>query len=488
MKNLCVLSFFMLYFPLQAQFQYDFQWVLENYTLMDFRNNELEISSITPPAFLGPGSFTSSMCSESGDLIFYSGGCFILNSENQIMVNGDSINSDFSHSVFCGANYFPVPQGIISVPLLGVNEQYLVFNLDLNLLDEGGILPVPQHLFSHNIDMQLDSGLGEVVEKKNIIIMDTLARGYLQAVKHYNGIDWWIVTPEWNSNCYYLSRVSSTGVSIPQKQCIGKIWNNEDGGGQASFSPDGSKYARVEGENGLLLFEFDNDNGEFVDFLELSYPQDEDYFRGAAFSSNSRFLYISATSKLWQFDLESDNIQESLQLAGEIDFTQVEPGMGSLYQAKLAPNGKIYIASPGAHTFLSVINRPNCPGILCDFQAHSVELPINNFGGLPNTPHFNIPNTDIECDSIVSITNEWDEKIEFNIFPNPVTYYLNVHIGTTDYSRFRIVDLIGKEVVSGELKPDRTSINISDLNSGIYFISVTDQGSINTVIKKIIKI
>jgi RPA family protein len=63
-----------------------------------------------------------------------------------------------------------------------------------------------------------------------------------------------------------------------------------------------------------------------------------------------------------------------------------------------------------------------------------------------------------------------------------------VHIGTTDYSRFRIVDLIGKEVVSGELKPDRTSINISDLNSGIYFISVTDQGSINTVIKKIIKI
>jgi hypothetical protein len=80
-----------------------------------------------------------------------------------------------------------------------------------------------------------------VVSKNQIAVQDTFARGNIQAIKHKNGVDWWINTPKSHSNCYFLTLVNAQGVQPAQIKCEGTIWNDKDSQGQAVFSPNGKK-------------------------------------------------------------------------------------------------------------------------------------------------------------------------------------------------------------------------------------------------------
>ncbi len=98
---------------------------------------------------------------------------------------------------------------------------------------------------------------------------------------------------------------------------------------------------------------------------------------------------------------------------------------------------------------------------------------------------FNKDNTDIKTDVIVKYQLGYlgvEENLfggsEFsNIFPNPATSFvkLNYQFGTGIISgNIKIINLLGK--VMKEIPLDKTSnqvkINVSDLNSGIYFYSI----------------
>lgn len=229
-KVLVLLLILSAIFSLSGQVRYDYQWILWNYNHIDFRGPEVLANLISQPIFIvGTGTYSTSICNENGDLLFYTGGCYVLNAAHKIMVNGDSINSDYSHDLWCEiTGDFPIEQGNTIIPFPLSKNKYLIFNYDLqDLFGISGALPAPAHLFYHIVDMTLDEGLGAIVEKKRIAIADTLARGYLQAVRHANGEDWWIIFPEWNTNCYYVLTVTGEGVGALQKQCLGSIWSSD---------------------------------------------------------------------------------------------------------------------------------------------------------------------------------------------------------------------------------------------------------------------
>jgi hypothetical protein len=80
---------------------------------------------------------------------------------------------------------------------------------------------------------------------------------------------------------------------------------------------------------------------------------------------------------------------------------------------------------------------------------------------------------------IASINKE-DNSV---IYPNPFTTKLNVI--TEKNSDIKIADISGKEVYSNKVNSESVLIDLSNLNAGVYFITITNQKTSNT--KKIIK-
>lgn len=205
------------------------------------------------------------------------------------------------------------------------------------------------------------------------------------------------------------------------------------------------------------------------------------WFNGGSFSPDSRYLYISTSTKLYQFDTNSDDIIASRKLVKDLDECDAPLGAGSLNLHKLGPDGKIYISSPGSHRFLSVINEPNCEASNCGFVPWQIALLGKNFGGLPNLPYF-----DSESNSCIT-TNE-DSIIhgsESVVFPNPAEDVIYIQIAYEELNQnisIRVYDLKGNIIQSkGErhvkLEDRKFGIPLSNMSNGMYLLEIKNLDS-----------
>ena len=81
-----------------------------------------------------------------------------------------------------------------------------------------------------------------------------------------------------------------------------------------------------------------------------------------------------------------------------------------------------------------------------------------------------------------------DEINVFNqlkIYPNPAINQIIIENGDIPLNQITFYDILGKEVKSLSLHNSKNSLNISDLNKGLYIIVIKSDN--NTVVKKIIK-
>jgi hypothetical protein len=446
--------------------------------LLDFGQQPVGISNIsTVHNFHMEGSNTS-MCDREGNLLFYSNGCYIVNADNEVMENGDTINPGLVQDIYCPVGGSTWIQGVLSLPAPGSDSLFYVFNLDMGqpYLGSNYIGIAPEILYYQVVDMSENGGLGKVIEKNQIAIQDTFSRANIQAVRHANGIDWWVITAKSHTNCYFLTLVTEQGVQPPILECEGKVWSDLDLSGQAVFSPNGEKYIRFNADNGLNIFDFDNETGELSNPIEIVFPDDTFYLAGTAVSSNSRFLYASTVTKLYQFDLQAADIPASKTLIGEWDGYDA-PFPVLFYIMALAPDGKIYIASTSSHKFLHVINRPDCPGELCDFQQRGVSLPSYNFATIPNFPHYrNLP-SNVECDSISSTILE-NQFYDLKVYPNPSSEYIIFELPETIHdAEITIYDMTGRRRIARSGCKGRETINLNPLGNGIYIYEIRAIGS-----------
>ncbi|MEJ6735694.1 MAG: T9SS type A sorting domain-containing protein [Flavobacteriales bacterium] len=72
-----------------------------------------------------------------------------------------------------------------------------------------------------------------------------------------------------------------------------------------------------------------------------------------------------------------------------------------------------------------------------------------------------------------------------NLFPNPIKSVLNIQMEQKKGCKFTILTYSGKVIDSGSFNDNRHQINLSCLNSGVYFLQIASEQSIIT--KKIIK-
>lgn len=412
-RFILTVTFLLMRFSMNCQALLDGQWILGQFIHVDFRLNEVKSDIINHVNGEDAYKTNNTICDSSGQILFFTSGCSIRDRNNNVMENGDSLNPSEIEFHYCGLGVSLFDQNSIILPYPGNIDLYIVLSLDAftPFQPEDSVLSpiVPLHLYYHVIDIHDNNALGKVISKNNVAVSDTLAVGYIQACKHANGRDWWIMVPEWNSNCYYLLLLTPTGLSEPKKICAGPVHDDLDWGAQVNFSADGKWYARsfswrMDSDSGHVdLFTFDRCGGDLSHYIHLTFPEDTFYSTGVCFSPGNQFLYVSSYNNVWQYDLSVTDIQNSRQLVGHVEGMIGESDRNSLFFLQRAINGRIYIGSTGSHAFLSTIHFPDKKGIDCDFQAYDFKFPKNheNDRGLPNLPNYRLgPADGSSCDTL----------------------------------------------------------------------------------------
>jgi len=352
----------------------------------------------------------------------------------------------------------------------------------------------PWRIEETQIDMSQDNGLGGVVFKNKVLVQDTLGT-YVTTCKHANGRDWWVFASKTSSNCLYTLLVEKDTVIQSPMQCIGSEYMSGDGG-QAAFSPDGNKFAWVGDFSGVNLYNFDRCSGLLSNPMLLPYyGRNSTYEIGIAFSPNSRFLYITQSYCILQFDLADSNISTSVDTVAHITVPPDtnEAITGYYFLMQLAPDGKIYVSANNSEKYLHVINNPDEKGASCNFVNYGFVLPAFNSFGLPSYPG-NYPLGALHgspCDTLsppdtssVGIAKINREKV-LKIYPNPANDYAIVDYGFTDWSMgtavsLQIIDAVG-QVVYTQALPAYSGfqrLDISGFAAGVYEVVIKRGGGV----------
>jgi hypothetical protein len=332
-------------------------------------NAGISFSGGSPIAVTNGAITTTEGCSvisdAFGNLLFYSDGVKVYNSNHSQMPNG--------YGLF---GYHDATQTVLIVKKPGSNNIYYIFTV-VDLANPNGIC-------YSIVDMTLNGGLGDITTKN--VLLQTPSTEKLAAVKHKNGTDVWIVTHDWLSDAFRCFLLSSSGISLlPVMSNVGIVHNgsNWNTNGYLKISPNGKKIAVAICHyiNKFELFDFDNSTGVVSNVVSFpTYPAPIGAY-GVEFSRDGTKLYGSLISPgtIYQFDLCAGSPADIINSA-----TIIGTDNNWICALQLGPDGKIYVARTSKDS-LGVINNPNATGTACNYVNNGVWLGGNDAQlGFPN--------------------------------------------------------------------------------------------------------
>jgi gliding motility-associated-like protein len=369
------------------------QCILLIYSLQSFSQGEANIwyfginagldFNTNPPTplnnlSLGP-MFSSEGCStisdSNGNLLFFTNGEKVWNKNLELMPNGDNLAGHNSSSQSSAIIPFPGTYNFAENRF----DRYFLVTLDDYIENPGNDKGVR---FSE-IDMTLDSGLGDITENKNIHLFGTSTNEKVTVIPHSNGCDYWVILKVVDSNEFYTYHISSSGFDANPVISTTSLFVDARPG-QMKASPNNKliSYAQSTGDySGFYVLNFDNSTGLITDKFTDIESDNSQY--GTEFSPNSELVYKSAGSKIYQYNLNVSSNSEFVNSKFEINSTTT-----GLLSMQLAPDGKIYIARPVFNSTtqgLGVINNPNVIGL--DSNYNPTQQTLNGgscMAGLPN--------------------------------------------------------------------------------------------------------
>ncbi len=432
MKNKILTLFFYLLVPLCVYAQkHDNIWVLGrgggNQSPIDDEWGALlvDFSDPSQPSLIEKQEYdmnmavsNASFCDSLGNLLFYTNGEKIYNKNHKLMQNGNNLVS-----VGNGLGYL-VTQGSLILPFPNHSQRYFILAVEDSPTGAWG-----WKLFSHEIDLNEDNGLGKVIDKRHLLVADTMAWGKLAAVKHANGRDWWFVVPPYFSNKYIVGQLNPAGISVKIEMVGDSI---REGLGQAFFTPDGAHYIKTEQTYlnqpaTITIFDFDRCKGQLShQRSHLVEPAEVDFGMGGAVSSDSRYLYAFFTEKVLQYDLTAADIFATETLVGQFDgFVSGLYGSYFLF-AQSGPDGRIYDAGWTSSYHMHFVKFPRRQGMSCEFVNHGLNSPVNLSDAIPNHPNYRLgPLDGTPCDTLGFDNHplcHWRWEQEDTLSPLQVTF------------------------------------------------------------------
>lgn len=470
-----------------AQGKHDYTWFVGYPPLnvdRKFGGTTIRFHTNPPAVSLGKiglemGSCTAVMCDTSGQMAFYSNGFKIYNSAHQLMEGGDSLNApgqEFAWSYHQNVCYSTYP-GILALPIPDRPDRYGLFHF--RYMDWTDILALEATLYTE-VDMSANGGLGKVTSKNRLLLRDTFDDN-IAAVRHGNGRDWWITTFKFGQDKVFLWLLTPQGVKGPIERSTGLPWKADyyTRAGSA-FSPDGSLFARIDHVNHLQLFRFDRCTGKFSRSLQLQFPGDTLDANGVVFSPNGRYLYATTGTKLYQFDCQAANIQESKILIGVYDdFIGFHKLATTFYQMRLAPEKKIYMTAANGVNYLHIIHAPDEAGIKCGFEQHALELPAAMGFCLPIYPNYQLQRKiNSPCDTLYTEPYTGNNPLEdIYIAPTLASEEIFMKFPPLSAIRVRVYNAVGvlMDEWSGVNAPRFHTIQTLYWPAGVYFVQVLTQ-------------
>ena len=328
------------------------EWYFGSFAGMSFQSE--------PPMPLSDGALNtaegcSCISSPGGEILFYTDGITIYNSNHNIMLNGTDL----------GGNSSSTQSGVI-VPVPDDPDIYYVFTV--SALDWSSSLDGFRY---SKVNMQLDGGKGGVVAgEKNILLFEPTTER-ITSVKNYNEFGIWVIGHEWESNRFISYLITIAGIDNPVYSDVGEYHGSpvNNGKGYMKASSAGNRVAvAIQTMDIVQVFDFNNVTGEITNPITL--PAGENPY-GLEFSKDSRYLYADERydENLYQWDLEAGDenaVINSRKIVGVFD-----KKLGGALQ--MAPNGKIYIAHK-SQKYLSVIHAPENAGTACDLEYAAFDL------------------------------------------------------------------------------------------------------------------
>jgi hypothetical protein len=459
--------------------QYDKVWALGSpVSTLTFSGDSVTPGLLTDSTTLSFNTI-GSICDSSGNFLFYSNGLAVRNRDGHIMPHGDSLSYP---SRFYAAQ---VPQGVASeqalviLPFPNNTNLYCIFHYTSTdtVLAQGGY--EANNLYYSIVDMRLDSGRGDLTEKNVPILQhQILSASRIAACRHANGRDWWIVQPAWHENIYYKLLLTPEGIKGPYIQQTGpKYGVANELHSYSVFSPDGGKFASVTPVSYVVVMDFDRCSGLFSNPDSIYNNDSSDPIHnpisggtGLAFSPNSRYLYVDNPIQLNQYDLQSAQIGNGIEIENDTNIYQ----MGIL---QLAPNGNIYIGCwAGGSYKIHVINHPDSLGAASGFSLLGQSINSQSALAIPYFPNFRLGALPGACDTITTDLNTIAAAYPSfaSIGPNPASDRAEIiyYTGSNTVNEAIIYDMNGKEVWSTHENGSYGTmvVNLAKFQSGIYMV------------------
>lgn len=422
------------------------------------------------------------ICDSAGEEQFFCNGKFIYNREFAPMIGSDTLpNGDFGEPYAYGQN---VPQGALILPMPGHEGIYYVFTQSIYYYTSPqpttvyGVQSDAYNIYYGDVYVNIVNmnihPMGIVTDVNLKVIADTVAIGALTACRHGNGRDWWIIASIVNSNRYYRLLLTPTGLLNLGEIAMGEVIYQ--GFAAACFSPDGSKFARVDGitfqlPGYIVVQDFDRCTGILSNNRLMTCPLTPS---GVSFSPSSRYMYVSASDKMLQYDLWSSDWEGSAQVVMDTETTWP---YSNIAWSRLAPDGKLYVQTDNSVNYMYIIHAPDSMGAACNPQYYYA-LPCNHSGGIPNYPYFRLgAEPGSVCDSLgigyspVSIHAPIQAGL-LRLYPNPSSKELTLSLATGIKGRVVILDAQGREVWYQVY--DRGAalekLSVEDLPEGVYIL------------------
>jgi len=429
----------------------------------------------------------------NGNFLFYMNGFNLVNYNCQHVQDGTYLNCP--QGVLWG-NYSggttPWDQNSIIIPKK--NNQYYVFSTGMSdSVATNYINHIKTEFDVLNyavVDMDLNGGLGKVIEKNKVILDHQHYRNAaMTAVKHANGKDWWLIKTDCTFHRYQEYLVREDSILGPFYLPISDTGDFCYGFGQIYFSEDGKQLASgvymkidtngVYSPNRLDLYDFDRCDGQLQFKKYYMVPYDtgsyslRDRKMGMCFSPNNNLLYVSNYFTVYQIDLQDTNTYNAQFIHGP-DTSDLSHF--PLYShISLAPDGRLYIGNfNGTRKYMSYIEYPDSQGTACHFVPLGVWQPFTNLLDPPNMPNYGLgPDTSKICWPLQQ-SESGERQSEWVVYPNPASTQL--YFRGAERKKKRLYNAYGV-IITETFKEE---IDVKNLSRGLYFLQC------NNLSKKIV--
>lgn len=408
----------------------------------------------------------------NGNLLIVSNGNWVANATGDTMMNGSGINPGPYASMWPFG--LPFTSGNLILPFPNDSLKYILFHQTTTDL---GNVP-SNELFYSLIDISLDSGLGAVISKNNIIYSDSLSYG-ITACKNSNGQDWWIITVRDSSDVVLISELTNAGIVNSSTQSLGFLPFAGGNVSQLTFSPNGDKFINniydnpVDRNSSLVISDFNRCNGTFSNTQTL-HLESGGYLWGLSFSPSGKYIYACSSNNIFQIDTDTYIVDTVATYDGYIS-----PGptccATSFWNMYSGANGKIYVTSGSGVQHLHVINYPDSAGAGCDVQQHSIDLvDYLHLRAVPNHPNYYLGcDTTLGCPCLTTTINELSHNFKFSISPNPTNgnFKIIYMLPQKKSGRLEVIDVNGRRIYEMNLPTWSTLQEItlpSSIAGGVY--------------------